>query len=349
MRSGGNTAGLSSSSFTQHIHKEKKVKQGQSLVTSASRKGFRRASIVAALAASTLVLAACSSGDSADTAAEETVAEETVAEETVAEETVAEETAAEEAAADLCAKENLALVTDGTLTIGTDSPAYPPYFVDDDPTNGQGFESAVAYAVAEGLGFGADEVVWEVVPFNSSYAPGEKNFDFDINQISITPERAEAVDFSDGYYTVNQAVVALNGSAAANATTLAELQGTKLGAQVGTTSLQFITDYVQPAAEPFVYNDTNDAKSALQNGQIDAIVVDLPTAYYITAVEIEDSKIVGQFPAQDGGEQFGLLFEKGNPLVSCVNQVLADLSASGELQSIQDEWLAGASAPYFKE
>ena len=325
------------------------MKQGQSLVTSASRKGFRRASIVAALAASTLVLAACSSGDSADTAAEETVAEETVAEETVAEETVAEETAAEEAAADLCAKENLALVTDGTLTIGTDSPAYPPYFVDDDPTNGQGFESAVAYAVAEGLGFGADEVVWEVVPFNSSYAPGEKTFDFDINQISITPERAEAVDFSDGYYTVNQAVVALNGSAAANATTLAELQGAKLGAQVGTTSLQFITDYVQPAAEPFVYNDTNDAKSALQNGQIDAIVVDLPTAYYITAVEIEDSKIVGQFPAQEGGEQFGLLFEKGNPLVSCVNQVLADLSASGELQSIQDEWLAGASAPYFKE
>ena len=319
------------------------MKQGQSLVTSASRKGFRRASIVAALAASTLVLAACSSGDSADTAAE------TPAEETVAEETVAEETAAEEAAADVCAKENLALVTDGTLTIGTDSPAYPPYFVDDDPTNGQGFESAVAYAVAEGLGFGADEVVWEVVPFNSSYAPGEKTFDFDINQISITPERAEAVDFSDGYYTVNQAVVALNGSAAANATTLAELQGAKLGAQVGTTSLQFITDYVQPAAEPFVYNDTNDAKSALQNGQIDAIVVDLPTAYYITAVEIEDSKIVGQFPAQDGGEQFGLLFEKGNPLVSCVNQVLADLSASGELQSIQDEWLAGASAPYFKE
>ena len=319
------------------------MKQGQSLVTSASRKGFRRASIVAALAASTLVLAACSSGDSADTAAE------TPAEETVAEETVAEETAAEEAAADVCAKENLALVTDGTLTIGTDSPAYPPYFVDDDPTNGQGFESAVAYAVAEGLGFGADEVVWEVVPFNSSYAPGEKTFDFDINQISITPERAEAVDFSDGYYTVNQAVVALNGSAAANATTLAELQGAKLGAQVGTTSLQFITDYVQPAAEPFVYNDTNDAKSALQNGQIDAIVVDLPTAYYITAVEIEDSKIVGQFPAQEGGEQFGLLFEKGNPLVSCVNQVLADLSASGELQSIQDEWLAGASAPYFKE
>jgi polar amino acid transport system substrate-binding protein len=298
----------------------------------------RRATALAAVLTAAMFVAACSSGSSTETAAE-----------TPAAETAAETTTAEEAAVDPCAKENLATLTPGTLTIGTDSPAYPPYFVDDDPTNGQGFESAVAYAVAEGLGFTPEEVVWEVVPFNSSYAPGEKNFDFDINQISITPERAEAVDFSDGYYTVNQAVVALNDSPVASATTLAELQAAKLGAQVGTTSLAFITDVVGPEAEPFVYNDTNDAKSALQNGQIDAIVVDLPTAYYITAVEIENSKIVGQFPAQEGGEQFGLLFEKGNPLVSCVNTVLADLSASGELQAIQDEWLAGAAAPYIKE
>ena len=248
-----------------------------------------------------------------------------------------------------CTKENLTLVTPGTLTIGTDSPAYPPYFVDDDPTNGQGFESAVAYAVAEGLGFGPDEVTWTVVPFNKSYAPGDKDFDFDINQISITPKRQKAVDFSDGYYTVNQAVVALEDSPIANATTLAELQAAKLGAQVGTTSLDFITDVVQPADQPFVYNDTNDAKSALNNGQIDGIVVDLPTAYYITAAEIDGSKIVGQFPAQDGGEQFGMLFGKGNPLVTCVNEVLAGLSASGELQAIQDEWLAGDAAPYFTE
>lgn len=303
----------------------------------------RRATAAAAVLTTAVLVAACSSDSSTDTASETTAAETTAAE------TAAETTAAEEAAADPCAKESLATLAPGTLTIGTDSPAYPPYFVDDDPTNGQGFESAVAYAVAGGLGFTPEEVVWEVVPFNSSYAPGEKNFDFDINQISITPERAEAVDFSDGYYTVNQAVVALNDSPAASATTLAELQAAKLGAQVGTTSLTFITDVVGPEAEPFVYNDTNDAKSALQNGQIDAIVVDLPTAYYITAVEIEDSKIVGQFPAQEGGEQFGLLFEKGNPLVSCVNAVLADLSASGELQAIQDEWLAGAAAPYIKE
>ena len=257
--------------------------------------------------------------------------------------------ASSEPALDECSKENLTLVTPGTITIGTDTPAYPPYFVDDDPTNGQGFESAVAYAVAEGLGFTPTEVTWEVVPFNKSYAPGDKNFDFDINQISITPKRQKAVDFSNGYYTVNQAVVALKDSPIAKATTLAELQAAKLGAQIGTTSLDFITDVVQPADKPYVYNDTNDAKSALNNGQIDGIVVDLPTAYYITAVEIDDSKIVGQFPAQAGGEQFGMLFAKGNPLVSCVNGVLDELTASGGLQAIQDEWLAGETAPYFTE
>ena len=207
----------------------------------------------------------------------------------------------------------------------------------------------MAYAVAENLGFTPAEVAWTVVPFNKSYAPGDKDFDFDINQISITPKRQKAVDFSNGYYTVNQAVVALKDSPIANATTLAELQAAKLGAQVGTTSLDFITDVVQPADQPYVYNDTNDAKSALKNGQIDGIVVDLPTAYYMTAVEIDDSTIVGQFPAQEGGEQFGLLFAKGNPLVSCVNSALDELAASGELQAIQDEWLAGDTAPYFTE
>jgi polar amino acid transport system substrate-binding protein len=248
-----------------------------------------------------------------------------------------------------CSTSNLTLVTPGTITIGTDSPAYPPYFVDDDPTNGKGFESAVAYKVAEQLGFSPAQVTWTTVPFNKSYAPGDKNFDFDINQISITPKRQKAVDFSDGYYTVNQAVVALKDSPIANATTLAELQQAKLGAQVGTTSLDFITNTVKPTQDPYVYNDTNDAKSALNNGQIDGIVVDLPTAYYITAAEIDNSKIVGQFPAQAGGEQFGMLFAKGNPLVSCVNQVLAGLTASGELQSIQDQWLAGESAPYITQ
>jgi polar amino acid transport system substrate-binding protein len=310
---------------------------------------LNRHAAVVALAASALLLAACggSSTSSESSAASSAPAESSApASSAPASESPAE---TEPAATDECAVENLTLFAPGTLTIGTDSPAYPPYFVDDDPTNGQGFESAVAYAVAEELGFTPDQVTWTVVPFNTSYAPGDKAFDFDINQISITPERAKVVDFSDGYYTVNQAVVALNDSPIANATTLAELQAAKLGAQVGTTSLTFITDVIQPVEEPSVYNDTNDAKSALNNGQIDGIVVDLPTAYYVTAAEIENSKIVGQFPAQEGGEQFGLLFQKGNPLVTCVNEALASLKASGELQAIQDEWLAGTSAPYFTE
>ena len=299
------------------------------------RKSIRLAS-VASLAVAGLLLSACSSSD--DTAAETATAETSV-----------EESAAESAVTDECALENLTTISPGMLTIGTDTPAYPPYFVDDDPTNGEGFESAVAYAVALQLGFAATDVKWEVVPFNSSYAPGDKNFDFDINQISITPERSEVVDFSDGYYTVNQAVVAFNDSPIAGATTIAELKDAKLGAQVGTTSLDFVTEVVQPTTEPYVFNDTNDAKSALQNGQIDGIVVDLPTAYYVTAAEFDNSKIVGQFAATAGGEEFGLLFQKGNPLVTCVNKALATLRDSGELQEIQDAWLAGTTAPYFTE
>ncbi len=299
------------------------------------RKSIRIAA-VASLAVVGLLLSACSSSE--DTATETTAAQTSV-----------EESASESAATDECAYENLTTINPGMLTIGTDTPAYPPYFLDDDPTNGEGFESAVAYAVASQLGFAPTDVKWEVVPFNTSYAPGDKNFDFDVNQISITPERSEVVDFSDGYYAVNQAVVAFNDSPIAGATTIAELKEAKLGAQVGTTSLDFVTEVVQPTNEPYVFNDTNDAKSALKNGQIDGIVVDLPTAYYVSAVEFDDSKIVGQFQAPAGGEEFGLLFQKGNPLVNCVNQALTTLKESGELQEIQDAWLAGTTAPYFKE
>ncbi len=313
----------------------------------------RRALALTASVAAALMLAACAQETSGGSSSPAPAPASSAAETSSAPATsAAPETSAAPSPTetpDACAKESLPLINPGTLTIGTDSPAYPPYFVDDDPTNGQGFESAVAYAVAEGLGFTPEEVTWTVVPFNKSYAPGGKDFDFDINQISITPKRAEVVTFSDGYYTVNQAVIALDGSPVAGATSLAELKDAKLGAQVGTTSLQYITDFVQPGSDPFVYNDTNDAKSALKNGQIDAIVVDLPTAYYITAVEIPKGKIVGQFPAVEGGEQFGLLFQKDNPLVTCVNQVLAELKDSGELQAIQDQWLAGEAAPYFTE
>ena len=251
--------------------------------------------------------------------------------------------------ADACSKESLATLTAGKLTVGTDKPAYPPYFVDDDPSNGKGFESAVAYAVAEQLGFAATDVTWVTVPFDKSFAPGAKNFDVDINQISITDDRKKAVDMSEGYYTVNQAVVALQGSPAASAKTIADLQKLKLGAQVGTTSLTYVNDVVQPTEKPYVFNSTNDAKSALNNKQIDAIVVDLPTAYYITAAEIENSVIVGQFKADSaGGEEFGLVLAKGSPLTQCVDQAITALKDSGELASIQDEWLSKVTnAPYF--
>ena len=242
---------------------------------------------------------------------------------------------------DPCSPEGAPLVTSGTLTIGTDSPAYEPWFVDDDPTNGEGFESAVAYAVAEQLGFSADQVTWVTVPFNTSYKPGEKAFDFDINQISITPARAEVVDFSEGYYSAAQAVVALEGTAGAEATSLADLRGLRLGAQTGTTSLTAIRDVIQPEADPLVFEDTNIAKQALKNDQVDAILADLPTAFYISAVEIGGSTIVGQFQVEgDAAEEFGMLFEKGSALVPCVDDALTALEADGTLADIEQQWLS---------
>ena len=229
----------------------------------------------------------------------------------------------------------------GTLTVGTDSPAYEPWFADNDPSNGEGFESAVAYAVAEQLGFAPEDVRWIKVPFNNSYAPGEKKFDFDINQISITPEREKVVDFSEGYYSAAQAVIALKGSPAAGATTLEELKGFKLGAQTGTTSLTAIRDGIQPDDDPLVFDDTNAAKQALNNGQLDAFLADLPTAFYITAVEIPKATIVGQFqPTAGEQEEFGMLFEKGSPAVACVDAALGELKDSGELDRIEQEWLS---------
>lgn len=244
-------------------------------------------------------------------------------------------------AADQCLKGNLDLREPGTLTIGTDKPAYPPWFKGNDPTNGKGYESAVAYAVAETLGFTPDEVSWTVVPFNSSYKPGAKDFDFDINQISITPKRAEVVDFSDGYYEAAQAVIALDGSPVADVTTIADLADYNLGAQTGTTSLTAIRDVIQPANDPAVFEDTAAAKLALENGQVDAILADLPTAFYITAVEIPEGTIVGQFqPTTGEQEEFGMLFEKGSELVPCVNQALATLREDGTLDQIEQQWLS---------
>ena len=270
-------------------------------------------------------------------------------------EAAAPETTAETAAAsDDCAKENLELVTAGKLTVGTDNPAFPPWFGGTekapwkigDPRSGQGFESAVAYAVADELGFQRGEVEWVVVPFNNSFKPGPKNFDFDINQISYSDERAQAVDFSDSYYDVNQAVVALNGSKIADAKSIADLKDAKLGAPVGTTSYQYIVDNVKPSQQPSVYDTNNDAISALKAKQIDGLVVDLPTAFYITAAQVENSKIVGQFPAAGEQERFGMVFEKDSSLVDCVNDALSALKDDGRLDEIQQEWLSDkASAP----
>jgi polar amino acid transport system substrate-binding protein len=253
-------------------------------------------------------------------------------------------TAAQKPAANACDKASLDLQTPGTLTVGTDKPAYPPYFEDDKPTNGKGFESAVAYAVAQQLGFAQGEVKWKVVPFNSSYAPGPKKFDFDINQISITPKRAEHVDFSQPYFTAPQAVVAAKGSPAIGATSLADLAKAKIGVQVGTTSLDAVNASIKPSSQPQVFNDSNDTVRALKAGRVDAIVVDLPTAFYLTAAEIPGSKIVGQFQAP-GGDRWGLLLAKGSKLTTCVNQALAHLQSAGTLKSLQDRWMGGDAAP----
>lgn len=242
-----------------------------------------------------------------------------------------------------CEKDQLTLVEPGVLTVGTDSPAFPPWFVDDDPSNGEGFESAVAYAVAEELGFSEDEVQWVVVPFNTSFQPGEKDFDFDINQISITEEREQAVDFSDGYYDVNQALVGFADSPIADAAMVSDLKQYRLGAQVGTTSLDFIEEVIQPDQDPLVYDTNADAKAAFDAGQVDGIVTDLPTAFFISAVEIEGSAVIGQFPTVgEDAEQFGMLFEEGSPLVECVNQALDRLKESGRLEEIEQRWLSEA-------
>ena len=245
-------------------------------------------------------------------------------------------------AADACAKGELELKQPGTLTVATDKPAFPPYFEDDDPTNGKGFESAVAYAIAEELGFTKDEVEWTVVPFNSSYAPGPKDFDFDVNQISISPKRARRVDFSAPYYTAPQAVVAPKGSPAAGAKSLADLADAQIGVQIGTTSLDAVDETIQPNEDTKVFNDSNDVVTALKQKQVDAIVTDLPTAFYITAAQVPGAQIVGQFEAP-GGDAWGALLEKDSPLTPCVSQAVEKLESSGRLAELEKRWMGQAA------
>lgn len=263
------------------------------------------------------------------------------------------------AASASCAKASLELVKDGQLSIGTDNPAYPPWFAGgetkgrswkiNDPAKGQGFESAVAYAVAKRLGFAKSEVVWVYTPFNKAIAPGRKAFDFDINQISYSPQRARVVGFSAGYYNVNQSIVGLKGKPIASVRSKAGLKRYRLGAQLGTTSYQYIVNSIKPSPSVKVY-DTNDAAvQALKIGQIDGLVVDLPTAFYVTAVQVPNGKIIGQFQAASGQERFGMVFQKGNPLIACVNNALASMKRSGVLKRIQQIWLAKVTgAPVLK-
>jgi polar amino acid transport system substrate-binding protein len=246
------------------------------------------------------------------------------------------------ASAASCKKGQMATEKQGVLTVGTDKPAYPPYFEDNDPTNGEGFESAVAYAIAKQLGYPPAKVEWTIEPFNSSYAPGPKSFDFDVNQISITPPREKAVDFSAPYYTANQAVVALKDSDAAKATSLSELQDAKLGVQIATTSLEAAEAEIEPSSKPEVFNSSNDVVTALKNEQIDAVVVDLPTALYLTAVQVPQATVVGQFSAP-GGDQWGALLEKESPLTGCVTEAVEKLKSSGELEKITQRWMSQAA------
>jgi polar amino acid transport system substrate-binding protein len=269
------------------------------------------------------------------------------------------ESVAPSASPNACAKDTLTTVTAGKLTVGTDNPAYPPYFqIPDgtatkpwelgDPTNGQGFESAFAYAVADKLGFAKTDVAWIVVPFDNSFAPGAKKFDIDVNQVSYKPERAQAVDLSDGYYTLNQSIVALKANKIASAKTIADLKAYKFGAQTGTTSLDTINNVIAPTAAAKVYSSNDDAIAGLKAKQIDGLVVDLPTAFYVTAAQVDNSVIVGQFapPTGTDAEHFSVVLAKGSALTDCVNAAIAALKSDGTLDSITKEWLADkASAP----
>lgn len=229
------------------------------------------------------------------------------------------------------------LYTPGSLTVATDKPVYPPWFVSNDPANGKGYESAVAYAVAAKLGFKKSQVKWAYEPFNNSYAPGPKKFDFDINEISVTPARAQAVTFSSSYYNVQQALVALKGTPIVTKHAPADLKKYVFGDQVGTTSLAFINSQIQPTQMPKVYESLNDVKQGLQTHQIAALVADTPTAQFISSSEIKHSVMVGQFPST--GEHFGLLFHKGNPLVGCVDKALATLNRNGTLAGLEKKYL----------
>ncbi len=305
---------------------------------------MRRTGITAALLALAFVAAACGDDDDAATT---TVAGEAATTVDAAATTIA---AGTDGGAGACAIDQLALKAPGTLTVATGESVFPPWMVDDDPTNQQGFESALVYALAGQMGFTSDQVVWVRTGFDEAVAPGPKDFDFNVQQYSITADRDEVVDLSDGYYTVEQALVAAADADIASATSLAELKDAQLGAAVGTTSLAYIDTVIQPDSDALVFDDNAAAKSSFDAGQVDGIVFDLPTAYYITDIEIPEASIVGVLPRVGEAEELGLLFEDGNPLVACVNEALAAIKADGGLEAIEEEWLSqGGGIPTLTE
>jgi polar amino acid transport system substrate-binding protein len=297
-----------------------------------ARRQLRLVALTAAVTVTAIVAAGCGGGSSSPTTTSKSAAS--------------------------CTKSQLTLVKPGQLTVGTDNPAYPPWYAGgtkssfwkiNDPSNGKGFESATVYAVAKQLGFSRSAVHWTYVPFNRSFAPGKKSFDFDINQISYTPARAKVVTFSKSYYNVNQAIVVLKGTPIASVHTIAGLRPFKLGAQVGTTSYDFIKSTIKPTKQPAVYPQNAGAVQALKNKQIDGLVVDLPTAFYVTGAQVQNSTVLGQFETGGGAGYFGMVFAKGNSLAACVDKTLAKLRANGTLQQIQQKWLSKATgAPILK-
>jgi len=271
---------------------------------------FRTAVVLAASAATALVLSSCAQEES----------------------TPAATSTSEDACADITT------VSDGTLTVGTSDPAFPPYVINNKPANGKGFESAVAYAVADQMGFTPDQVTWTYAGFSQLFAPGQKDYDFALNQISITPKREKAVTFSDPYYEAANAVLVLKDSQFADVTSLAELQDAKIGVQIGTTALEQVESQIAPTQEVAVFDDTTASTQALNNGSIDAIVTDLPTTLYLGAVEVS-GVVVGQLPQEQAADSWGLALQKDNPLVSCANQALGALTDSGELLAITNKWM----------
>jgi polar amino acid transport system substrate-binding protein len=264
---------------------------------------------------------------------------------------------ASEAAIAGCAKNTLNLVTDGQLSLATDNPAFEPWWFGgskskdweiNDPRTGKGYEAAVAYQIARRLGFTKAQVTWEAVPFLKSFAPGKKSFDFYIAQVSSYPERRKAATFSASYYRVNQAVAGLKTNSITKVRSLAGLKPYRLGASVGTTSYNYIVKYIKPTQSPRVYDTVNDAVTALKNKQIDGLVHDFPSMGYVTNVQVPGSTVVGRLPAQGAQEHFGLVFQKGNPLVRCVNKAIEQMRSAGVLRSLEVRWLGQTGAPILK-